>query len=38
MRRSRINKYKGAKKFRRQSRQTKLANLRHMPMRGGWRL
>lgn len=36
--RRRVNKSKSASKFRKQSRRTAAANVRNMPMRGGWRL
>lgn len=36
--RSRVNKGRSARAFRRNSRKTKAANMRGAPMRGGWRL
>lgn len=38
MRRMPVNKYKSARKFRRQAQRTKAVNVRAMPMRGGFRL
>lgn len=38
VRRSHVNKYSSAKQFRKNTERTKGANLRQMPMRGGWRL
>lgn len=36
--RSPVNKYRSARKFRKQTSRTKVQNLRGAPMRGGWRL
>jgi hypothetical protein len=33
-----VNKYKSAKSFRKQTSKTKSINMRHAPMRGGYRL
>jgi len=33
-----VNKYKSAKSFRKQTSKTKAINMRHAPMRGGYRL
>ena len=38
LRRKSVNKYKSAKSFRRQVSKTKAINMRHAPMRGGYRL
>lgn len=38
MRRSRVNKGRSARKFRRSTQRTKAANLAPAPQRGGWRL
>lgn len=38
VKRSPVNKYKSAKKFRGQAHRTNVRNLRGQPMRGGWRL
>ena len=38
LRRKPVNKYKSAKSFRKQTSRTKALNMRHAPMRGGYRL
>jgi hypothetical protein len=38
LKRKPVNKYKSAKSFRKQSAKTKSINMRHVPMRGGYRL
>lgn len=38
MRRRRVNKRASARKFRRATQRTKLANVAPAPQRGGWRL
>jgi hypothetical protein len=38
LRRKSVNKYKSAKSFRKQAGKTKSLNMRHAPMRGGYRL
>jgi len=38
MRRSHVNKYKSAKRFRGHAKRTKAANMQRAPQRGGWRL
>lgn len=37
MRRSKVNKYRSSKKFRKQVGRTKMANIAPPPMRGGYR-
>jgi hypothetical protein len=38
LKRKSVNKYKSAKTFRKQTSKTKSINMRHAPMRGGYRL
>jgi hypothetical protein len=38
LRRKPVNKYKSAKSFRKTASKTKSINMRHAPMRGGYRL
>lgn len=38
LKRGAVDKYKSAGKFRRHVSHTKAANVKAMPMRGGWRL
>lgn len=38
LRRSRVNKYRSARKFRKATARTKSINVAPQPQRGGWRL